>query len=57
MAWLLKLPQTPVPVTWASAVTDYASEHVDRLEYLRRWTAEMRANYRQARACVRAPAP
>ena len=53
MAWLLKLPQTPVPVTWASAVTDYASEHVDRLEYLRRWTAEMRANYRKAYASVR----
>jgi hypothetical protein len=42
-----------VPVTWASTVTDYASDKIDRLEYLRLWTAEMRANYRKAYASVR----
>lgn len=53
MSWLLKMPQTPVPVTWASTVTDYASDKIDRLEYLRLWTSEMRANYRKAYASVR----
>ena len=53
MEWLLKLPQTPVPVTWSGAVTYYASDSADRLEYMRRWTAEMRANYRRAQALVR----
>jgi ABC-type Fe3+ transport system substrate-binding protein len=53
MAWLLKMPQTPVPVTWASTVTDYAADKIDRLEYLRLWTSEMRANYRKAYASVR----
>jgi ABC-type Fe3+ transport system substrate-binding protein len=51
MAWLLKLPQAPFPVNWSSAVTDYDS-HPNRLEYMRLWTAEMRANYRRAYAIV-----
>lgn len=47
MALLLALPGKPVPVTWESAVGDYKS--IPRLEYMRIWTAEMRANYREAR--------
>jgi hypothetical protein len=46
-----------VPVTWTSAVATYASASADRLDYMRRWTAEMRANYRQARARVRTTGP
>ena len=57
MEWLLRLPQSPVPVTWTSAVATYASASADRLDYMRRWTAEMRANYRQARARVRTTGP
>ena len=57
MEWLLRLPQSPVPVTWGSAVATYASASADRLDYMRRWTAEMRANYRQARARVRTTGP
>ncbi len=51
MDWLLKLPETPVPVDWRSAVTEYGT--ADRMETMRRWTAEMRANYRRAAAAVR----
>ena len=46
MALLEKMPEKPFPVTWASAVTEYRS--VPRLEYMRVWTSEFRANYRQA---------
>ena len=46
MALLRKLPTKPVPVTWESAVTDY--KKIKRLDYMREWTAEMRANYRKA---------
>ena len=46
MALLRKLPTKPVPVTWESAVTDYRK--IPRLQYMREWTAEMRANYRTA---------
>ncbi len=48
MALLRRLPTKPVPVTWESAVTDYRK--IKRLEYMREWTAEMRANYRAAAA-------
>ena len=48
MALLRKLPTKPVPVTWESAVTDY--KKIKRLDYMREWTAEMRANYREAAA-------
>lgn len=47
MAWLLKLPQTPVPVDWRSAISDYDTR-AGRLEYMRLWTSEMRSGYRQA---------
>ena len=57
MEWLLRLPQSPVPVTWVSAVTTYGSAGADRLDYMRRWTAEMRATYRQARERVRTATP
>jgi iron(III) transport system substrate-binding protein len=57
MKWLLKMPQNPAPVTWVSAATDYAGGNVNRLEYMRLWTAEMRANYRQAGARVHPSAP
>ena len=46
MELLRKLPTKPVPVTWESAVTDYRK--IPRLQYMREWTAEMRANYRIA---------
>lgn len=56
MAWLERLPQTPHPVTWLSAITaPYA--HADRMEVMRLWTAEMRANYRHAARAVVAVAP
>ena len=48
MALLRRLPTKPVPVTWESAVTDYRK--IKRLDYMREWTAEMRANYRRAAA-------
>lgn len=41
-----RMPTKPIPVTWQSAVTDYRG--VKRLEYMSIWTAEMRANYREA---------
>ena len=47
MQELMKLPQTPFPVTWSSVITDY-ERNSNRLEYMRLWTAEMRANYRTA---------
>ncbi len=46
MALLKRLPTKPIPVTWRSAVTDYRK--ISRLEYMREWTAEIRANYREA---------
>jgi hypothetical protein len=51
MSLLRKLPTKPVPVTWESAVTDY--KKIPRLQYMREWTAEMRANYRKAAELAR----
>ncbi len=51
MARLCALPETPVPLCWSNAITNYAA--INRLEYMRLWTAEMRRNYRQARALAR----
>lgn len=47
MALITALPYSPVPVTWQSATREYRS--IPRLEYMRAWTAEMRANYKKAR--------
>ena len=46
MAVLNRLPRHPVPVTWKTAITDY--NHIPRLQYMREWTADFRANYREA---------
>lgn len=48
---LLRLPSTPQPVTWRTAIGDYYSS-ASRIDYIARWTAEMRANYRAARLAV-----
>ena len=48
MEILKRMPVEPVPVTWESAVKDY--KKISRLEYMREWTAQMRANYREAAA-------
>ena len=42
------MQRPPCPVTWASTVTDYAADKIDKLYYLRLWNSEMRANYRKA---------
>lgn len=47
MALIGALPTRPVPVTWASATREYRA--IPRLDYMREWTAEMRANYRAAK--------
>lgn len=52
MAVLERLPDDPLPLTWRSAITGYAS--VSRMDYLRRWTAFFRARYREARAVAEA---
>lgn len=46
MELLTRMPTHPVPVTWESAITDY--DHIPRLRYMREWTADFRANYREA---------
>ena len=46
MEILFRMPEHPVPVTWKSAITDY--NHIPRLQYMREWTADFRANYRKA---------
>ena len=46
MALLEALPDTPYPLTWKSAITDYAS--VPRADLLRAWTAFFRHQYRLA---------
>ena len=51
MRLLEALPAKPVPLTWRSAVTDYAK--VPRLDYLREWTAFFREQYRQAEAAAK----
>lgn len=48
MRLLEALPEKPVPLTWASAITAYAK--VSRLDYLREWTAFFREQYRRAEA-------
>ena len=50
MRLLEALPEKPVPLTWASAVTAYAK--VPRLDYLREWTAFFREQYRRAEAAA-----
>lgn len=52
MELILAMPTRPVPVTWKSAIGEYRS--IPRLEYMREWTAEMRSNYRAARAIAEA---
>jgi ABC-type Fe3+ transport system substrate-binding protein len=46
MALLEAMPDTPYPLTWKSAITDYAS--VPRADILRTWTAFFRTQYRLA---------
>jgi spermidine/putrescine-binding protein len=46
MALLEVMPDTPYPLTWKSAITDYAS--VPRADILRAWTAFFRQQYRLA---------
>lgn len=41
-----QLPDKPVPLTWESAVGEYG--RVERMEYLREWTAFFREQYRKA---------
>lgn len=48
MRLLEALPQRPLPLTWRSAITEYAG--LPRLTYLRDWTAFFREQYRQAEA-------
>jgi len=48
MALLEALPDTPYPLTWKSAITDYAS--VPRADLLRTWTTFFRQQYRRAEA-------
>lgn len=51
MAVLKRLPSKPVPLDWNSAVKEY--KQISRLEYMRVWTSEMRANYREAAAIAK----
>ncbi len=46
MALLEALPDTPYPLTWKTAITDYAS--VPRADLLHAWTAFFRQQYRLA---------
>jgi iron(III) transport system substrate-binding protein len=46
MALLAALPDTPYPLTWKTAITDYAS--LPRASLLRTWTAFFRKQYRLA---------
>ncbi|MEI6644947.1 MAG: ABC transporter substrate-binding protein [bacterium] len=48
MALLEALPDTPTPLTWKTAITDYAS--VPRAVLLHTWTAFFRQQYRLAEA-------
>jgi len=48
MALLEAMPDTPYPLTWKSAITDYTS--VPRADILRAWTAFFRKQYRLAEA-------
>ena len=50
MRLLESLPEKPVPLTWASAITAYGK--VPRLDYLREWTAFFREQYRRAEAAA-----
>ncbi len=52
MRLLEALPDRPVPLTWASAITVYAK--VPRLDALREWTAFFREQYRRAEAAANA---
>jgi hypothetical protein len=47
MALLEALPDAPYPLTWKSAITDYAS--VPRADILRAWTVFFRQQYRLAK--------
>lgn len=47
MALLEALPDTPYPLTWKTAITDYAG--VPRADLLRSWTAFFRQQYRLAK--------
>lgn len=51
MRLLEALPTHPVPLTWRSAITDYAQ--IARIEYLREWTAFFREQYRLAERAAR----
>jgi hypothetical protein len=51
MALLLRMPDTPEPLTWASAIG--ALNTVRREELLRVWTAFFRHSYREAEARAR----
>ncbi len=53
MARLRRLPDAPMPLTWSSALE--IGSRVDRLDYMRDWTAHFRASYRDARAAVVRP--
>ncbi len=47
MALLSRLPDTPVPLTWAGAL-DLSRQHA-RLDYMREWTLFFRQSYAEAR--------
>ena len=47
MALLQQMPDRPAPLDWRSAIGDY--KQIDRLAYLREWTAFFRKRYDEAR--------
>lgn len=51
MKALLRMPTRPVQLDWNSAVNEY--KKIKRLDYMRIWTSEMRANYREAASIAR----
>jgi len=50
MAFLEALPDTPYPLTWRHAITDYT--RIPRMDILRLWTAFFRNHYQQAEAAA-----
>jgi len=51
MVLLQRLPDTPLPLNWVSAVGPYGE--IRREDLLRGWTAFFRQSYREAEACAR----
>ncbi len=50
MRALERMPDAPFPLTWQSAITEYA--RADRLDTLRHWADFFRASYREAESLV-----